>query len=152
MPACTTITQELLGYIANLEDTAEGWTDLLNDTIGVSKRRPRRFSRLTKLKADYAARSTDIDYAGIRAKDDDWWLDGKLPDNPTISKAIVDARKKHAIVPWMIAGQTANDYYRGASWQYIGPKWEDRTQSYVDRALALAPETAAAGPRRARSA
>ncbi len=67
------------------------------------------------------------------ARSDDWWLDGKLPENPTISKAIVDATRQHPMAAWMIGGQTANDYYDRAPWQFIGPKWEARTQALVDR-------------------
>jgi hypothetical protein len=135
------ITQELLGYIANLEDTAQGWTDLLEATIAVLETPASEILGSEKLKADYARALTDIDFAGIRGKSDDWWLEGLLPENPTISKAIVDMSRKHAMVPWMIAGQTANDYYRAAPWQFIGPKWEDRTQSLVDRSMALVPGT-----------
>ncbi|MBL8906651.1 MAG: hypothetical protein JNM20_08245, partial [Rhizobiales bacterium] len=133
------ITQELLGYIANLEDTAAGWSDLLNDTITVIETPATDILASAKLKADYGRALYDIDFAGIRGKRDDAWLDGTLPPDPTISKAIVDAARQKPIVPWMIAGQTADDYYRRASWQYVGPKWEDRTRSYLDRATALAP-------------
>ncbi len=133
------ITQELLGYIANLEDTAEGWTELLDDTIATIETPAAAIMVSDKLKADYARALYDIDYAGIRAKQDDWWLDGKLPENPTISKAIVDASRKHPIVPWMIAGQTAQEYYSAVGWSLIGQKWQDRTASLVDRAMALVP-------------
>ncbi len=133
------ITQELLGYIANLEDTAAGWSDLLNDTITVIETPAAEILASPKLKADYARALNDIDFAGIRSKRDDSWLDGTLPANPTISKAIVDTARQKPIVPWMIAGQTANDYYTRAAWQYVGPKWEDRTRSYINRATALAP-------------
>jgi hypothetical protein len=134
------ITQELLGYIANLEDTAPGWTSLLNETIDVIELPAANILASPKLRADYARALYDIDYAGIRAKRDDSWLDGTLPENPTISKAIVDLSRQKAIVPWMIAGQTANDYYNRASWQYVGPKWEERTRSYVGKAANLAPD------------
>lgn len=133
------ITQELLGYIANLEDTAAGWSDLLNDTITVIETPTAEILASPKLKADYARALYDIDFVGIRAKRDDSWLEGTLPENPTISKAIVDTARQKPIVPWMIAGQTADDYYNRASWQYVGPKWEDRTRSYINRATALAP-------------
>jgi len=133
------ITQELLGYIANLEDTAQGWSDLLNDTITVIETPAADILASPKLRADYGRALYDIDFVGIRGKRDDAWLDGTLPANPTISKAIVDAARQKAIVPWMIAGQTASDYYSRAAWQYVGPKWEDRTRSYISRATALAP-------------
>ena len=138
------ITQELLGYIANLEDTAPGWTDLIDDTIDVLEKPAKEILASEKLKADYARALYDIDFAGIRGKRDDWWLDGTLPENPTISKAIVDASRQHPIVPWMIGGQTAQGILRAAPWQFIGPKWEERTQSLVDRSLALVPGHAAA--------
>jgi hypothetical protein len=131
------ITQELLGYITNLEDTAPAWSALLDDTIAVLDKPAKEILASDKLKADYGRALGDIDFAGIRTKYDDWWLDGKLPENPTISKAIVDASRKHPIVPWMIAGQTANNYYTALPWTFIGPKWEERTSSYIDRSLAL---------------
>jgi hypothetical protein len=133
------ITQELLGYIANLEDTAQGWTELLEDTVGILEKPAKDILASEKLKADYARALYDIDFAGIRAKTDDWWLDGTLPENPTISKAIVDTSRRYPMVAWMIGGQSANDYYRSAPWQFIGPKWEARTQSLIERSKALAP-------------
>ncbi|WP_119392329.1 hypothetical protein [Taklimakanibacter lacteus] len=131
------ITQELLGYIANLEDTAPGWSGLINDTIAVLDKPTKDIQASPQLAKEYGRALYDIDFVGIRAKADDWWLDGKLPENPTISKAIVDATRQHAMVPWMIGGQTAQEYYTKAPWQFIGPKWEARTQSLVDRSLAL---------------
>ncbi|MGE3832690.1 MAG: hypothetical protein AB7F76_16990 [Parvibaculaceae bacterium] len=131
------ITRELLGYIANLEDTAAGWTSLLDSTAATLDKPTKEILASDALKADYARALGDIDFAGIRTKYDDWWLDGKLPQNPTISKAIVDASRKHPIVPWMIAGQTINSYYTALPWQFIGPKWEERTSSYIDRSLGL---------------
>lgn len=136
-----TITQELIGYIANLQDTAQGWSELLDDTVAVLEKPAKEILASDKLETDYARALNDIDYAGIRTKTDDWWLEGKLPPDATISKAIVDASRKYPIVPWMIAGQTLNQYYGGASWQYVGAKWEERTQSYAARALALAQGT-----------
>jgi hypothetical protein len=131
------ITQELLGYIANLEDTAEGWTALLDDTIKVLETPAKDILASPKLSADYARALEDIDYAGIRGKDDDWWLDGKLPENPTISKAIVDASRKHAMAPWMIGGQSAQAYSNILPWQMEGPKFDARVASLADRSLAL---------------
>ena len=43
-------------------------------------------------------RLTDIDFVGVREKDGDWWLDGTLPEDPTISKSLVDASR--ASIPW----------------------------------------------------
>ena len=131
------ITQELLGYIANLEDTAPGWSSLINDTIAVLDKPRTDIMASPQLSKDYGRALYDIDFVGIRAKSDDWWLDGTLPENPTISKAIVDASRQHAMVPWMIGGQTAQNYYTNAPWQFIGPKWEARTEALVDRSLAL---------------
>ncbi len=135
------ITQELLGYIANLEDTAPGWSGLINDTIAILDKPARDIKASSQLSKQYGEALFDIDFVGIRAKSDDWWLDGKLPENPTISKAIVDASRQHAMVPWMIGGQTAQNYYTNAPWQFIGPKWEARTQSLVERSLALVADT-----------
>lgn len=137
------ITQELLGYIANLEDTAPGWTALINDTIAVLDRPAKEIKDSPDLSSAYGQALYDIDFVGIRGKSDDWWLDGKLPENPTISKAIVDATHQHPMAAWMIGGQTAQDYYDRAPWQYIGAKWEARTQSLVDRTLALTSGTPA---------
>jgi hypothetical protein len=131
------ITQELLGYIANLEDTAEGWTALLDDTIKVIETPAKDILASPKLSADYARALEDIDYAGIRGKRDDWWLDGKLPENPTISKAIVDAARQYPMVPWMIGGQSARDYGNILSWQMEGAMHDARIATLVDRSLAL---------------
>ena len=62
------ITQELLGYIANLEDTAAGWSDLLNETITVIETPAADILASPKLKADYARALYDIDFVGIRVK------------------------------------------------------------------------------------
>jgi hypothetical protein len=137
------ITQELLGYIANLEDTASGWSGLINETIGVLEKPAQDIKASPELAKAYGRALYDIDFVGIRGKSDDWWLDGTLPENPTISKAIVDATRQHPIAAWMIGGQTTQDYYERAPWQYIGPKWEARTQALVDRSLALVQGTPA---------
>ena len=131
------ITQELIGYIANLEDTASGWSELINNTVGVLDKPAKDILASPKLSADYGRALNDIDFVGIRGKSDDWWLDGTLPEKPTISKSIVDAARRHPMVSWMIGGQSAQNYYTSAPWQFIGPKWEARTQSLVDRSLAL---------------
>lgn len=131
------ITQELLGYIANLEDSAPGWSALINETIGVLDKPAKDITASPALGKAYARALNDIDFVGIRGKSDDWWLDGTLPENPTISKAIVDATRQHPIAAWMIGGQTTQDYYDRAPWQFIGPKWEARTEALVDRSLAL---------------
>ena len=137
------ITQELLGYIANLEDTASSWSGLINETIGVLDKPAKDIKASPELSKAYGRALFDIDFVGIRGKSDDWWLEGKLPENPTISKAIVDATRQHAIAAWMIGGQTAQDYYEQAPWQFIGPKWQARMDTLVDRTLALTSGTPA---------
>jgi hypothetical protein len=52
------ITQELLGYIANLEDTPAGWTALIDDSVKVITARTKDILASDKLKADYAERLT----------------------------------------------------------------------------------------------
>jgi hypothetical protein len=137
------ITQELLGYIANLEDTAAGWSGLINDTVAVLDKPAKDIKASPDLAKAYARALYDIDFVGIRGKSDDWWLDGTLPENPTISKAIVDATRQHPITAWMIGGQTTQRYYENAPWQYIGPKWEARTEVLVDKSLTLVQGTPA---------
>lgn len=133
------ITQELLGYVANLEDTPAGWTALIDDSIKVIETPTKDILASDKLKADYARALNDIDYAGIRGKRDDWWLTGTLPENPTISKAIFDASRQRPMVLWIIAGQTLQENYDAAPWSLVGDKWQQRTTSYLDQALALTP-------------
>ncbi|QIG51329.1 hypothetical protein G5V57_28605 [Nordella sp. HKS 07] len=131
------ITKELLGYISNLEDTAPGWTELINSTIAALDKPTKDIQASPQLASDYGRALYDIEFGGIRGKADDWWLDGTLPENPTISKAIVDATRQYPIAAWIIGGQSTQEYYERAPWQVIGPKWEARTQSLVDRSLAL---------------
>jgi hypothetical protein len=133
------ITQELLGYIANLEDTPGGWTALIDDSIKVIETPANDILASDKLKADYARALNDIDYAGIRGKRNDWWLTGTLPENPTISKAIFDASRKHPMALWIMAGQTLQENYDAAPWSLVGDKWQQRTASYLDQALAVTP-------------
>ncbi len=133
------ITKELAGYISNLEDTPEGWTELIRNTVVILERPATEILATEERKEEYARALSDIDYAGIRAKDDDWWLDGKLPSNPTISKAIFDSSRKSPMVLWMIAGQSVEETYRVAPWSMIGSKWQNRMASYAGRALAISP-------------
>lgn len=135
------ITQELLGFISNLEDTAPGWSELINGTVAVLDKPAKDIQASPELAKEYGRALYDVDFVGIRGKADDWWLDGTLPENPTISKAIVDATRQHPIAAWMIGGQSTQEYYERAPWQFIGPKWEARTQALVDRSLALVPGT-----------
>ncbi|MGE3876546.1 MAG: hypothetical protein AB7F74_26625 [Parvibaculaceae bacterium] len=137
------ITRELLGYIANLEDTAPGWSSLIDGTIAVLEKPASEIKVSPDLGKAYGRALFDIDFVGIRGKSDDWWLDGKLPDNPTVSKAIVDATRQHPMAAWMIGGQTTQAYYDQAPWQFIGPKWQARTETLVDRTLALTSGTPA---------
>ena len=136
------ITQELLGYIANLEDTPAGWSALIDDSIKVIETPTKDILASDKLKADYGRALNDIDYAGIRGKRDDWWLSGTLPENPTISKAILDASRQHPMALWMMAGQTLQENYNAAPWSLVGDKWQQRTTSYLDQALAVTPSGA----------
>jgi len=131
------ITQELLGYIANLEDTAPGWTSLINGTVAVLDKPTKDIKASPELAKDYGRALYDIDFVGIRGKAEDWWLTGTLPENPTISKSIVDAVRQHPMAAWMIGGQSTQEYYDRAPWQFIGPKWEARTQTLVDGSLGL---------------
>ena len=136
------ITQELLGYIANLEDTPAGWTALIDDSVKVITAPTKDILASDKLKADYGRALNDIDYAGIRGKRDDWWLTGTLPANATISKAIFDASRKHPMALWMMSGQTMQEAYDRAPWSLVGDKWRAWTASYVDQALAVTPSGA----------
>ncbi|HTN95752.1 MAG TPA: hypothetical protein VL101_02145 [Nordella sp.] len=131
------ITKELLGYIANLEDTAPGWTALINSTVVVLDKPAKDITASPQLTGDYGRALYDIDFVGIRGKAEDWWLTGTLPENPTISKSIVEAVRQHPMAAWMIGGQSTQEYYERAPWQFIGPKWEARTQTLVDGSLAL---------------
>jgi hypothetical protein len=136
------ITQELLGYIANLEDTPAGWTALIDDSVKVITARTKDILASDKLKADYGRALNDIDYAGIRGKRDDWWLTGTLPADATISKAIFDASRKYPMALWMMSGQTVQEVYDRAPWSLVGDKWNAWTASYLDQALAVTPSGA----------
>jgi hypothetical protein len=131
------ITQKLLGFIAHQEDTASGWTALIDDSVAVLEKPTSEIQASEKLKADYARALYDLEFMGIGPRNDNSWLDGKLPENPTLSKAILDTARKYPLIPWMIAGQTANRYFTSGSWQFIGPKWEERTSALVSGALGL---------------
>ena len=136
------ITQELLGYIANLEDTPAGWTALIEDSVKAITAPVKDILASDKLKGDYARALNDIDYAGIHSKRDDWWLTGTLRADATISKAILDASRKHPMALWMMAGQTVQEAYDLAPWTLVGDKWNAWTTSYLDQALAVAPSGA----------
>ncbi len=133
------ITRELLGYIANQEDTAQGWTALIDNNIAVLETPADKILASEELKREYATALYDIDFIGIRRKDGDWWLDGTLPENATISKSLVDASRQHPMALWMMAGQSANERYELAPWSLIGEKWQVRMSDYVGKALAVQP-------------
>ena len=136
------ITQELLGYIANLEDTPAGWTALIDDSVKVITAPTKDILASQTMQDNYARALSDIDYAGVRSKRDDWWLKGTLPADATISKAIFDASRKYPMALWMMAGQTAQEAYNRAPWSLVGDKWQAWTASYLDEALAVAPSGA----------
>lgn len=133
------ITRELLGYIANQEDTAQGWTGLIDGDIAVLEMPADRIALNADNKRAYASALYDIDFVGVRGKDGDWWLDGTLPENATISKSLVEASRKHPMALWMMAGQSANEKYQIAPWSLIGDKWQARMSEYVGKALAVQP-------------
>lgn len=134
-----TITKELQGYIANLEDTAQGWSTLIDNTVATLSQPAAAVMANEKSQGEYASALYDIDFVGVRDKQDDWWVKGQLPENPTLSKAIVDASRKHPMALWMMTGQSVNKMYGRAPWSMVGPKWNAWAASYVDRAMALQP-------------
>jgi hypothetical protein len=133
------ITKQLLGYIANLEDTAEGWTALITDTIATIEQPIAAIDASGAASHEYSYALYDIEFAGVRAKADDWWLDGTLPENPTLSKALVDTSRSQPIVLWMMAGQSADQAYRAGPWSLIGDKWQARAGATIGKALAITP-------------
>jgi hypothetical protein len=133
------ITRELGGYIANLEDTPEGWTSVIDDTIATLGKPAKEITGNPKAETLLAKALFDIGYAGIAAKRDDWWVTNTLPEDATLSKAVADAARKHPIALWMMAGQSVNAPTGKAPWAAMGPKWRAWTTSYIDRALALQP-------------
>ncbi len=137
-----TITKELQGYIANLEDTAEGWTGVIENTVATLSQPESVISASQRAKVEYAHALYDIDFAGIREKRDDWWLKGELPENPTLSKALVDASRKHPMVLWMMAGQSIAAKQDRAPWSMQGAAWNAWAASYVSRAVAVQPAAA----------
>jgi hypothetical protein len=133
------ITQNLVGYISNIEDTPEGWTALIDDSIKTITAPKGAIPATQKGQDDYTRSLDDIDHLGIRAKNDDWWLNGTLPAGATVSKAIFDASRKYPMALWIMAGQTLQENYNGAPWTLIGDKWQQRTVSYLDQVTAVAP-------------
>lgn len=133
------ITRQLLGYIANQEDTAAGWSGIIDGDVAILETPASRILADDDLKRQYSIALYDIDFAGVRAKDGDWWLDGALPADATISKSIVDAARQHPMALWMMAGQSANLKYQLAPWSVVGSKWQTRMADYVAKALAVQP-------------
>ena len=131
------ITRELLGYIANIEDTAQGWTELIDTEVKTLSQPLAAITATDKSKAAYMKALYDIGYAGVTDKQDDWWVTNTLPADPTLSKALADAARKHPMVLWMMAGQSVNKPYGQAPWALVGDTWQAWSASYVDRAQAL---------------
>jgi GrpB-like predicted nucleotidyltransferase (UPF0157 family) len=131
------ITRALLGYIANLEDTAPAWTELIDQTVETLSRPAEAVAGKGAEQEQLANALYDIDYVGVTAKQDDWWITNTLPANPTLSRALADSARKHPMVLWMMAGQSVYRPMTQAPWALIGPKWQAWSQSYVDRAQSL---------------
>lgn len=134
-----TITKELQGYIANLEDTASGWTLLIDDSIATLMRPTSDIQSSPDHRKEFARALSDIDYAGIRDKEGDWWLKGELPENPTISKAIVDATRKSPMALWMVGGQSLHRKQQRLGWAMRGEKWQSYASAYAGRVVAVTP-------------
>ena len=132
------ITQNLVGYISNIEDTSEGWTALIDDSIKTITAPKADILHNQKSQDDYARSLDDVDHLGIRAKNDDWWLNGTLPAGATVSKAIFDASRKYSMALWMMSGQTLYENYRGAPWTLVGDKWQNRATTFLDQVTTVA--------------
>jgi hypothetical protein len=132
-----TITRELLGYISNIEDTPQGWTEVIDGTVETLSQPMAAVTANDASKSDYVRALYDIGYAGVANKKDDWWVTNNLPPDATLSKALADAARKHPMVLWMMAGQSVNQPYTQAPWALVGDKWQAWAASYVDRAEAL---------------
>jgi len=133
------ITRELQGYIANLEDTAEGWSQLIDNTVATLTQPSTAVSATPKSQAEYAAALFDIEFVGVRDKQDDWWVRGVLPENPTLSKALVDASRNHPLALWMMTGKSILAMQGRAPWSMEGARWNAWASSYVDRAMEIRP-------------
>jgi hypothetical protein len=131
------ITRELLGYISNIEDTPQGWTELIDNTVDTLSQPMSAINSDARAKSAYVKALYDIGYAGVANKRDDWWVTNTLPADSTLSKALADAARKHPMVLWMMTGQSVNNPYSQAPWALVGDKWQAWSASYVDRAEAL---------------
>ena len=134
-----TITKQLLGYIANLEDTANGWSSLINEALATVTKPTAAVLASPDHKTEFARALSDLDYAGIRAKDSDWWIEGSLPENPTISKAIVDASRSSPLALWVMGGQSIYEKQQNLPWILRGKLWQESASGYVSKVLAVAP-------------
>jgi hypothetical protein len=133
------ITEELDGYIANIEDTPAGWTTLIDRTVATLSAPETSIAASVEAKKRYSSALYDIGYVGIGAKQGDWWITETMPENPTISRALADAARKHPMALWMMTGQTVDQHFNQAPWSLVGPKWQAWNASIIDRALALQP-------------
>jgi hypothetical protein len=134
------ITRELQGYISNIEDTAQGWTELIDATVETLNQPLTAITANPKAEAAYNRAVYDIGFAGVTAKKDDWWVTNTLPADATLSKAIADAARKHPMALWMMSGQSVDKPFTQAPWALVGDKWQAWSASYIDRALALQPK------------
>jgi hypothetical protein len=131
------ITRELLGYISNIEDTAQGWSEIIDGTVETLSQPMAAVTASDTAKSAYVKALYDVGYAGVANKKDDWWVTNTLPADATLSKALADAARKHPMVLWMMAGQSVNQPYTQAPWALVGDTWQTWATSYVDRAEAL---------------
>jgi hypothetical protein len=133
------ITEELDGYISNIEDTPAGWTALIDRTVATLSAPETTITASEDAKKRYSSALYDISYVGIGAKQGDWWITNTMPENPTISKALANAARKHPVALWMMAGQTVDQHFNQAPWALVGPKWQAWNASIIDGALTLQP-------------
>jgi hypothetical protein len=133
------ITEELDGYISNIEDTPAGWTALIDRTVATLSSPESAITTSEDAKKRYSSALYDISYVGVGAKQGDWWITNTMPEDPTISKALADAARKHPMALWMMTGQTVDQHFNQAPWSLVGPKWQAWNASVIDRALALEP-------------
>ena len=133
------ITEQLDGYIANIEDTAEGWSGLIDRTVAILSSPKAEIEKSSDARKRYANALYDVGFLGMGAKQGDWWITNTLPENPTLSAALVDASRKHPMVLWMMTGQTVDQHFGKAPWTFVGERWRTWNASLIDRALALQP-------------
>lgn len=136
------ITEELDGYISNIEDTPAGWTSLIDRNVATLSAPESDVLASDETKKRYSSALYDIGFVGVGAKQGDWWITDTMPENPTLSRALADAARKHPMALWMMAGQTVDERLRQAPWALAGAKWQAWNASFIDRALALQPSGA----------